>query len=61
MGVEIKKVIFICNYAANYGGNFLASLAKLSQNLSIDGIQSIYLFPKIASNKSGRLILVNTK
>ncbi|KRM74512.1 hypothetical protein FC48_GL000335 [Ligilactobacillus murinus DSM 20452 = NBRC 14221] len=61
MGVEIKKVIFICNYAANYGGNFLASLAKLSQNLSIDGIQSIYLFPNIASNKKWEIDLSEYK
>lgn len=46
-----KKVFFICNYAANYGGNFLASLNKLSEDLKKKNIEVDYIFPLAAKDK----------
>ena len=42
------KVLQICAYSARYGGNFIASLSVLEQQLSAKGIQTEYLFPEIA-------------
>lgn len=49
--MKIKRVIFICNYAANYGGNFLASLEYLSSFLYNENICVEYIFPVSAQGK----------
>lgn len=59
--MQYSKVIFICNYAANYGGNFLASLNKLSQKLSKQNIEVEYIFPISAQNKKWEINLDNYK
>lgn len=47
-----KKVIFVCNYAADYGGNFLASLNNLAKKLRINGVDSVFVFPVAAKDKN---------
>lgn len=49
-----RRVIFVSDYAANYGGNFLTSSKYLSQFLKDKGIESTYLFPVQAKEKSWR-------
>lgn len=42
------KVLQVCAYAARYGGNFMASLTRLEENLAAEGIETEYLFPETA-------------
>ena len=44
-------VLQVCAYAAEYGGNFMASLLALDASLASQGIQTRYLFPITAQNK----------
>lgn len=55
--MQYKKVIFICDYAANYGGNFLASLAKLSKKLKNNQVKVEYVFPTSAKYKNWEINL----
>ena len=32
--MDLKRVIYVCNFAANYGGNFLSSLYNVANKLS---------------------------
>lgn len=43
------KILQVCAYAAQYGGNFIASLLALENSLVKKGHQISYLFPKSAS------------
>lgn len=49
------KVLYICNYAANYSGNFIASLVTLSKKIGVENV--CYLFPKQAREKEWIRIL----
>lgn len=42
------KVLQVCAYAARYGGNFMASLSRLEEQLAAEGIETEYLFPETA-------------
>lgn len=42
------KILQVCAYAAQYGGNFIASLTALENSLISKGHQVFYLFPKSA-------------
>lgn len=55
--MKIKRVIFICNYAANYGGNFLASLKNLATYLKKKKIDVKYVFPMDAATKKWNIKL----
>lgn len=59
--MQYKKVIFICNYAANYGGNFLTSLNKLSKKLEKKNIKVEYVFPLAAKDKKWEINLNDYK
>ena len=59
--MHYKKVIFICNYAANYGGNFLASLNVLSKELKKRKVKVEYIFPISAKKKKWEINLDNYK
>ncbi|MGU9047061.1 glycosyltransferase family 4 protein [Clostridium perfringens] len=48
--IKDKNVLYICNYAANYSGNFIACLSRLAERLMIDN-NVIFLFPSEAKNK----------
>lgn len=50
--MRIRRVIFVCNYAANYGGNFLASLKSLAERLLNENINPIFIFPNKAKAKN---------
>lgn len=39
-----QRVMFICDYAAPYGGNFIASLLELDKKLNSKGYECIYIF-----------------
>lgn len=39
-----QRIMFICDYAAPYGGNFIASLLELEKELESKGYECIYIF-----------------
>lgn len=41
-------VLFLCSYAAPYGGNFIASLLALEEGLAARGVRAVYAFPEAA-------------
>lgn len=43
-------VLQVCAYAAQYGGNFIASLTALENDLNSKGIETRYLFPDTAKD-----------
>ncbi len=47
MAVERKRssILFLCDYQAPYGGNFIASMMRLDDALHARGVQTTYLFP----------------
>ena len=45
-----KNLIYVCNFAANYSGNFIASISKLAENVMKNN-QVFFLFPEGARNK----------
>ena len=45
-------VVFLCDYQAPYGGNFIASLRALEQALSARGVPAVYLLPKGAGART---------
>ena len=47
-----KKVLQVCAYGADYGGNFIASLEALEENLLKEGYQTIYAFVQRAEDKA---------
>lgn len=47
----IKNVYFICDFAADYSGNFMASLIMFEKYLKKQSIKCCYLFPSAAKNK----------
>lgn len=53
---KYNKVIFVCNYAANYAGNFIASLNNLAEKLGHD-TKIIFIFPKSAVIKNWEIDL----
>lgn len=59
--MQYKKVIFVCNYAANYGGNFLASLDALSKKLRKKKVDVNFVFPTSAENIQWEISLDNYK
>ena len=49
--MEIKNIIYICNYAAEYPGNFISSLVLLSKKVIEQNKEVYYIFPEMAKNK----------
>lgn len=49
--MAIKNVIYICNYAAEYPGNFISSLVLLSKKVIEQNKEVYYIFPEMAKNK----------
>jgi hypothetical protein len=47
-----SNVIMVCNYAARYPGNFIASLKTLETELYKRNINIIYVFPCSAEQES---------
>ena len=45
-------VLQVCSYAADYPGNFIASMEAVENALLRDGIKTIYAFPALAAEKS---------
>lgn len=45
------KILFLCDYQAPYGGNFLASLVQLDQALKDRDVTALYVFPTGASQR----------
>lgn len=52
--MNIKKIIFIANYAADYAGNFIESLNALECRIKEQGVRVIYIFPYAAQKKSDK-------
>lgn len=42
----MTNIIFVSNYAAAYGGNFLTSFKYLAECIKVGGVQTILYFPK---------------
>lgn len=59
--MKIKRVFFICDFAANYGGNFLASLQDLTSLLLKKNIFVEYVFPEEAYKKKWEIKLKASK
>lgn len=57
--MNYTRVIFICNYKAQYGGNFLASFNGLSKLLLNKGVSVYFVFPKEAQNIKWEIDLSN--
>lgn len=55
--MNYNKVIFVCNYAANYAGNFLASLNSLAKQLKKKRKTVIFIFPLEAKDKNWEIDL----
>lgn len=55
--MSYNKVIFVCNFAANYGGNFLASLYALACKLKAQKKNVVFIFPLAAQNKQWEIDL----
>lgn len=49
--MNYTKVMFVCDYAANYGGNFLASLYALASRLRTQEKDILFIFPSSAESK----------
>lgn len=45
-----KNLIYVCNYAANYSGNFIASMSKLAMNVMKTN-EVFFVFPEAARGK----------
>lgn len=56
-----NKVVFVCDYAANYGGNFLASLYALANKLKSEQKQVLFVFPSAAETKHWEIDLSRFK
>lgn len=50
--LKYNKVFFICDYCADYGGNFLASFNYLANRLLSRGVRVYFVFPKEAQGKN---------
>lgn len=50
--MKVKQVLFVCNYEADYGGNFIASLLCLSDFLNRNNIKVDFLFSNKSRNKT---------
>lgn len=59
MNKNSAKVMFLCDYQAPYGGNFVPSLLALDKALEEHNIESVYVFPEEANKRSWFEILVN--
>lgn len=47
-----NKVVFVCDYAANYAGNFIASIYALATKLKSQNKQVLFIFPSAAEAKT---------
>ena len=45
-GCDSPCILFLCDYQAPYGGNFIASLVRLDARLSARGVRTLYVFPQ---------------
>ena len=52
VGCQMKAVLQACAYAAEYAGNFIASLLELERELEKAGYAVIYCFPERAAGKA---------
>lgn len=49
---KVKKTLaFLCDYAAPYGGNFIASLCNLEAALTVYNCKCFFIFPKAAESR----------
>lgn len=55
--LKYNKVFFICDYCADYGGNFLASFNFLANRLLSRGVRVYFVFPKEAQGKNWEIDL----
>lgn len=55
--MDYSKVIFVCDYAANYAGNFIASLNRLAVELKENNKKVVFIFPKKAERKNWEINL----
>lgn len=46
-----ESVLFLCWYRAPYGGNFIASMRRLSVSLRADGVRTAFVFPDTAQTR----------
>lgn len=46
-----QNILFLCDYQAPYGGNFLASMVKLDAALKARGAGTLYVFPAGAAKR----------
>ena len=46
-----KNILFLCDYQAPYGGNFIACMLELDAALKKYGVQTFYVFPKGARDR----------
>ena len=51
MEKQVEKVMFLCDYQAPYGGNFIPSLMALDIALEQRSVQTVYAFPKQAGQR----------
>lgn len=55
--LKYNKVFLICNYCADYGGNFLASFDYLANKLLSRGVIVYFVFPKESQSKNWEIDL----
>lgn len=55
--MKYNKVFFICDYYADYGGNFLASFNFLANKLLSKNVIVYFIFPEKAQNKNWEIDL----
>lgn len=48
---KYESVLIIASYKSLYGGNFIASLKKLYERITINGIECVLVFPKQAQTR----------
>lgn len=58
--MNYNKVFFICDYCADYGGNFLASFNFLATKLSLRGVKVYFIFPEKAKEKKWEIDFSNS-
>lgn len=57
----LKKVIYICNFSAEYGGNFLASMNGIGKSLVKKNVSVVFIFPETVKNKKWEINLSDYK
>lgn len=55
--MKYNKIIFVCDYGAKYGGNFIASFNYLANKLIRRNIEVYFIFPEVAKKQKWEIDL----